>query len=74
MSKTTAVEWLVKTLELDTRFHGIMIDAINKAKEMEKEEIVRAFNSGDFMHHHKKDIDKDGYEYYNETYKGGQDA
>jgi hypothetical protein len=66
MSKTTAVEWLVKTLELDTRFHGIMIDAINKAKEMEKGQIVDAVDGFPLDKRHL-----DGEQYYNETYKGG---
>jgi hypothetical protein len=34
----TAVEWLVKTLELDTRFNGIMNDVIEQAKQMEKQQ------------------------------------
>ena len=36
----TAVEWLVKTLELDTRFNGIMNDVIEQAKKMEKEKSI----------------------------------
>lgn len=38
----TAVEWLVKTLELDTRFNGIMTNVIEQAKEMEKAEKIKA--------------------------------
>ena len=34
----TAVEWLVKSLELDTRFNGIMNDVIEQAKEMENKQ------------------------------------
>ena len=42
--KQTAVEFLVKTLELDTRFNGIMNDVIEQAKEIEneqKEELIK---------------------------------
>ena len=64
MKKETAVEWLYeisKKRELDN------FD-LELALVMEKLQIVDAFNSGDFMHHYKIDIDKDGYEYYNEIY------
>jgi hypothetical protein len=79
MEKQTAVEWFA---EQDTKLTLLYLggkikeaelgikkmDLFHKALAKEKEQIVRAFNSGDFMHHHKQDIDKDGYEYYNETY------
>ena len=48
--KQTAVEWLVKTLELDTRFNGIMNDVIEQAKEIEKEHKIEfADEYGDYL-------------------------
>lgn len=44
-NKQTAVEWLVKTLELDTRFNGIMNDVIEQAKEMEKEQKMQCWET-----------------------------
>ena len=69
MSKQTAVEWLVEKLILDE-----LIDVKNgheflhlqsKAKEMEKEQIIDAFDIG----RRKGDWIFDGDKYYNETYK-----
>lgn len=45
-NKQTAVEWLVKTLELDTRFNGIMNDFIEQAIEMEKQQMALFFDKG----------------------------
>jgi len=64
MSKETAVEWLIEqigwyNLELlsDLRFE------IDKAKAMEKEQIVDAFNYARYRL-------GDSSDYYNETYGG----
>lgn len=81
MNKQTAVEWYAKEdTELTILYLAGKIkeaelglkkmELFHKALAMEKEQIVQAFYSGDFMHHYKQDIDKDGFEYYNETYKG----
>ena len=66
--KQTAVEWLVN----DYVNKGIItIEAINQAKEMEKEQIIESYCQGCF------DITQDEYifpretaeQYYNETFK-----
>lgn len=42
----TAVEWLVNELFDDNQIFGVPKDLLNKAKEMEKQQIIDAFNSG----------------------------
>jgi hypothetical protein len=74
----TAIEWLLGTLEqndiidLDSVDNNKYYDIINKAKEMEKQQIIDACNqeecfgsSGYGIH---EDITK-GEEYYNVTFK-----
>jgi hypothetical protein len=61
MKEQTAVEWLVKELEN----HHIKIDIKNtvvyqQAKEMEKKQIMEAYNNGE---------DRSAELYYNETFK-----
>ena len=72
--KQTAVEWLVKTLELDTRFNGIMNDVIEQAKEMEKEQIVDAFSEGTRMIDVNDEMSAmlNGFIYYDENYEQDQ--
>ena len=78
MKKQTAVEFLVKQLTYKT-ISGIypmdgtddVTDIVNKAKEMEKEQIMDAYIDGsltgcgcyDYMEK------KDAEQYYNETFK-----
>ena len=64
--KQTAVEWLVdeyfggiENCTPDFRFH------IQQAKEMEKEQIIDAYDRG----HNEYDIYRNGQNYYNETFK-----
>ena len=90
MSKQTAVEWLVEQLEekgdmretSSIRNLQLNIDTSDylllkrQAKAMEKEQIVDAWNGGDYAYFYSKETGRDfadGEEYYNETY-GGQDA
>ena len=55
----TAVEWLVKTLELDTRFNGIINDVIEQAKQIEKEREFQFFKTGqDSMEEGGKSFDQ----------------
>lgn len=61
--KQTAVEWLVEQLPLIQQ-EGLR-DEIKQAKEMEKEQIIDAFDEGN----PNGFIIKCGEEYYNETYK-----
>lgn len=60
----TAVEWLVEHLNLDKTSPNYNELIINKAKEMEKEQIMQAFANG------KINGDKNwAHRYYNETFK-----
>jgi hypothetical protein len=58
--KQTAVEWLVEQMKLDELFNADYF--IDQAKEMEKEQIIYAFNG-------EPHCDGDGDRYYNETFK-----
>lgn len=66
MSKRTAVEWLID--EIDMQYPQIDIRwkqwMINQAKEMEKQQIIKAFNEGTFYEMEKIDAE----DYYNQTY------
>jgi hypothetical protein len=63
MKKQTAVEYLEKICY--DRGYNLMSDYFNQAKEMEKEQIMEAFEDGN----EQGFICKTGEEYYNETYK-----
>lgn len=67
--KETAVEFLVKTLELDTRFNGIMNDVIEQAKQMEKEQIKDAWVDGVTNWDSEKEVE----DYIKETFKSEKD-
>jgi hypothetical protein len=56
--KQTAVEWLAKQMQHPEIFNPY----IEQAKEMEKEQIVDAYNEGDIQL-------VNGEQYYNENYK-----
>jgi hypothetical protein len=71
MSKQTAVEWLEQEfikLESTIGVHGKMYEIIEQAKSMEREQIIEAFDKA-------YPYDIIGYDaaeqYYNKTYKGG---
>ena len=73
----TAVEWLFSELERMQYFIGNdMLEAYKQAKEMEKEQIISAFNNGEFFaidYYHPGSPSVDGSEnYYIETYGGEQ--
>jgi hypothetical protein len=57
MEKLTAVEWLVEQYK---KVGGISISMANQAKEMEKQQIMDAYNNGD---------NRSAELYYNETFK-----
>jgi hypothetical protein len=60
--KQTAVEWLVSQLN-EIGFHTILIEkTIQQAKEMEKEQIIKAYDNINSMA-------MNGEQYYNETYE-----
>jgi hypothetical protein len=69
-NKQTAVEWLFEQFENGDMYNVEDAQRIkHQALAMEKLQIVNAFNTADYMHHTKEvDLDKDGHEYYNETY------
>ena len=64
--KQTAVEWLVEHLNLDETSPNYNELIINKAKEMEKEQIIDAYNTS-FLLRDKPYSTAD--KYYNETFK-----
>jgi hypothetical protein len=78
--KQTALEWLVEQLKEYSTENLIEIDwdefnqLFDQAKEMEKEQIIDAFNNGEFFpsdYYHPNNPNVDGSEtYYNETYGG----
>ena len=67
MTQQTAVEWLVKEVNSDClNSTFIRPELIDKAKEMEKQQIIDAFDDGDFM---SCGSEKDAINYYNHLYK-----
>ena len=73
--KQTAVEWLRdKLLNPDVRLERDMYDfiykLIDKAKEMEKQQIIEAFNQGNIYEGNFFDrVNITAEQYYNETFK-----
>jgi hypothetical protein len=65
--KQTAVEWLVEKIKLkyDIDFYHIKND-INQAKEMEKQQIIDAYDDGNYAY--GMGI-KEPEQYYDETFK-----
>jgi hypothetical protein len=63
MKKVSAVEWLAQQLESITQ------DLLNQALEMEKEQIVDAYNQGSLDTYRKEPKNGQGTKYYNETFK-----
>jgi hypothetical protein len=78
----TAVEWLAEQMEIlhyDYWAEHISKDEKNQrlkqlkeqAKEMEKEQIAKAFDDGDYNYHYSRKTGndfEDGKEYFNEVY------
>ena len=81
----TAVEWLVEQFKeydfadvKDTENYIIkmqsfvLTEKLEQAKEMEKEQIAKAFDDGDYNYHYSRKTGDDfenGKEYFNELYK-----
>ena len=63
--KQTAVEWLVEQMKLDELFNADYF--IEQAKEMEKEQIIRARQDG--LDNGFSNGSWDSNLYYNETFK-----
>jgi disulfide oxidoreductase YuzD len=74
----TAVEWFIE--QLNSKYGGndfviTHINEIEKAKEMEKEQIAKAFDDGDYNYHYSRKTGndfEDGKEYYQEVYEKGE--
>lgn len=64
--KQLAVEWFVKQLPLGVK--GAILDKIEQAKEMEKEQISIAYKEG-WNCPHGEGFPETGEQYYNETYE-----
>ena len=73
MKKQTAVEWLVEQIKSDQNQKALSasewMEVIEQAKEMEREQIEEAYNNGCEERHNEP---VNGEQYYNETYKGGE--
>jgi hypothetical protein len=66
MEKQTAVEWLVEQLDISQGYESA-IKILEQAKEMEKEQIMDAFNDG--INDECIGGNKLPEQYYNETFK-----
>jgi hypothetical protein len=69
MVQQTAVEWLLENIAYIPM--GFEIDIIKQAKAMEKEQISKAWDDGDYAYFYSKETGRDfenGEQYYNETY------
>jgi hypothetical protein len=74
MSKQTSVDFLIEEFSAIfgkvnfTAMQGLLLkDAVERAKEMEKEQIMMAYNDGRVNQGLKQN--KNSEKYYNETYK-----
>lgn len=63
----TAIEYLIEVFFKSNVEKALFQDEINKAKEMEKQQIIDAFESGYGAGEHASE--QLGSEYYNETFK-----
>jgi hypothetical protein len=63
--KQTAVEWLVSHLNKQEWFTYKQNEYINQAKEMEKQQIIDAYNEGGC----NWDSELEAEQYYNDTFK-----
>ncbi len=64
--KQTAVEWLIEAMYQETYpFNPKYSKIFEQAKEMEKEQIIEAWNDGLI----NWDSEKQAEQYYNETFK-----
>ena len=65
----TAIEWLLDNLKGQLNIDEAT-EVINQAKEMEKEQLIEAYNSGINLEYH---LDmRTPIDYYNETYGGNK--
>jgi hypothetical protein len=64
----TAVEWLTEKLRIEFGF-AFSNNILEQAKEMEKEQIINAFNNGFSTTQWDKIKENKAEQYYNETFK-----
>jgi hypothetical protein len=74
--KQSAVEFLLKEfseilskIKIQPMESLLLVDAIDRAKGMEKEQIVEAFKKGFITHQWDKTKENKAEQYYNETFK-----
>jgi hypothetical protein len=65
MKEISAVEWLVYVVQSNIAPNYIPKEIVEQAKEMEKEQIEKAFDDG----YAKSGITHNAQEYYEETFK-----
>ena len=71
-TKQTAVDWLIEQLRKPTANYIPIFEIINKAKEMEKEQIINAFWKGDNTDcTSEQNVKEFAEQYYDKTYGGG---
>lgn len=66
----TSMEWFVEQLPI--RIVNMYNKEIIQAKQMEKEQLVKAWDDGDYAYFYSKETGRDfdnGEEYYNEIYE-----
>ena len=64
--KQTAVEWLLIQIHKHWNSEGLSFDKIlEQAKAMEREQIINAYDKGEF----NQGCNDEAEQYYNETYK-----
>lgn len=70
MAQQTAVSWLLEWKKSNQYFIGNdLLQAVEQARQMEKEQIVNAWRNGDNdSMYEPKELDKQAEQYYNETY------
>ena len=76
MTQKTAVEWLYNNLKSHFEHDGDLLEVVQmsfeQAKEMEKEQIIEAFDEGqeyEYQYHINSAPKFDALTYYNETFK-----
>lgn len=73
MAQQTAVEWLVNKIYMviPNEERNFLEGLKQQAKQMEKEQISKAWDDGDYAYFYSKETGRDfdnGEQYYNETY------
>jgi histone acetyltransferase (RNA polymerase elongator complex component) len=68
MAQQTAVDWLMSEM-LKPDMYKIWPTLLERAKEMEKEQIINAWRNGDNdSMYNSRQLDNDAEQYYNETF------